>query len=148
MCQSEAEPEFIYIWRLKPWILCAIACDQDPNKLWWRRVVSRGPTRFSCVIMPRSFLVKRRKSADANSTFDSGKLAVSYIIYFLKLARVVERTICAFCSWFLSRSIGTVHMSTRQNAISLPSVHRAVWFEMANDLRFWFEIVLREKDCF
>lgn len=38
-------------------------------------------------IMPRSFLVKRRKSEDTKSVSDSGKLEVNLILYF-KFARV------------------------------------------------------------
>lgn len=77
MCQSEAEG-FIYSWCLKPIVW-----------LWSKQAVTAGPKFLPLLlaIMPRSFLVKRRKSEDTKSVSDSGKLEVNLILY-LKFARV------------------------------------------------------------
>lgn len=52
---------FIYIWRLKPWILYTIACD--PNKLWWRRVVSKLLLHFQAWSCLARSLSREEKAA-------------------------------------------------------------------------------------
>lgn len=108
----------------------SLSSDCDPSKLW-RRVLSF----FLLAIMPRSFLVKRRKSEDTKSVSDSGKLVVILILY-LKFARVPSDRSVIFARGSPSLpGYGWFQMSTRKdrNLYSPPLVESLGKLE--NDLR-------------
>lgn len=91
-CQSEARSEFIYVWRLRELWAIVWPLSQTSCVCRWRVASGVLEICFFSSIMPRSFLVKRRKSEDVKSELDSGKLMVNLIIPFIS-ARVLDRTI-------------------------------------------------------